>query len=66
MLAMKGKFDGKQVILPETPALPECRVIVVFESDGDFAPDRSAWMRAQQETLASIWENEEDAIYDTV
>ena len=27
-------------------------------------PDEYAWLRAQEQTLATIWNNEEDSIFD--
>ena len=63
MLAMKAKFDGKQVRLPSVPPVHECPVIVVFNEDGDNGDDE-ALMKAQESALAKVWENEEDAVYD--
>jgi hypothetical protein len=65
MLAIKGEFDGKQVVLTEVPHMPRCPVIVVFEEEaGDTTPERGDWMRVQEAALAGVWENEEDAVYD--
>ena len=65
MLAIKGTFDGKRVVLPTTPDMPECPVIVVFGNAALPAdPERTGWMRVQEETLAEAWDNDEDAVYD--
>jgi hypothetical protein len=65
MLAIKGEFDGKRVVLTETPHVPRCPVIVVFgEEAGDTAPEPGDWLRVQEAALAKVWENEEDAVYD--
>ena len=65
MLAVKGNFDGKRVVLSETPHVTKCPVIVVFEEDITVPEsERSAWMRAQEAALAETWDNAEDAVYD--
>ncbi|HMP72619.1 MAG TPA: hypothetical protein PKE55_05080 [Kiritimatiellia bacterium] len=65
MLAIKGNFDGKRIILEETPALASCPVIVVFENDAGMAKsERMAWMKAQEASLAEVWDNAEDSDYD--
>ena len=66
MIAVKAKFDGKQVILPadfQPPA--EQDVIVVFEEGGPTdEQERALWMRASEESLQKAWDNADDAIYD--
>ena len=63
MLAMKAKFDGKQVRLPSVPPVHECPVIVVFNEDID-STENEALMKAQEYSLKKVWANEEDAAYD--
>jgi len=63
MLAMKAKFDGKQVRLPSVPPVHECPVIVVFNENGD-SGENEALMKAQEDSLKKVWANEEDAAYD--
>jgi len=63
MLAMKAKFDGKQVRLPSVPHVHECPVIVIFNEDGD-SDKNEAMMKAQEDALKKVWANEEDAVYD--
>jgi hypothetical protein len=63
MTAIRAKFDGNRVILPpEASGREPGSVIGVFE-DGEDA-DRTFWEAAQESTLAKVWENADDAIYD--
>jgi len=65
MLAIKGQFDGKHVVLPKTPHIAKCPVIVVFEAEVPaMESERGDWMRVQETALAQVWDNEEDAVYD--
>jgi hypothetical protein len=64
MLALKAKFDGKQIILPKkAKGLNAGEVVVIFD-----APEkdqiRSNWNKMQEKALAKAWENAEDAAYD--
>jgi len=64
MLAMKAKFDGKCVLLPSVPPVQhECPVIIVFNDDGHTG-EKEALMKAQEDSLKKVWENDEDAVYD--
>ena len=42
MLAVKARFDGKKVVLPEVPRHPAGTVIVVF-TDQDADKEREDW-----------------------
>jgi hypothetical protein len=65
MLAIKGEFDGRRVVLPETPHIAKCPVIVVFDQEAlDPRNERTDWMRVQEAALTDVWSNEEDAVYD--
>ena len=68
MIAVKAKFDGKQVILPADFKPPAGQdVIVVFEEGGLTDEQEGAlWMRASEESLRKVWDNPDDAIYDTL
>ncbi len=67
MIAMKGHFDGEKVILPlEAHAVPPGDVIVVFEDATGPASETQAWMTAQESAFAKTWDNDEDALYDTL
>jgi hypothetical protein len=63
MQAVKAKFDGRQIILPEgiQPAKPG-EVIVIF-SDADRS-ESDDWLAAQEQVLKPVWDNPEDAEYD--
>ena len=61
MIAIKATFDGERIVLPEAlVGLPPQEVIVVYEAE-----DRS-WLKAQEESFAKVWDNDEDAAYDAM
>jgi hypothetical protein len=63
MIAVKAKFDGKQVILPEDFQPPgPGEVIVWFEEDEE--AERRDWQRLQEQAMARAWDDEEDSVYD--
>jgi hypothetical protein len=63
MLAVKARYDGKQIILPaEFHARSPSDVIVVFENGQEGADD--LMLRAQEQAFAKAWDNDEDEIYD--
>jgi hypothetical protein len=66
MVAIKAHFDGKNVILPKEyrKGLPR-EVLVVFESPPQ-AAENHLWLKAQEEAFAKVWDNDEDAIYDSL
>ena len=67
MHAIKAHFDGEKVIVPEEGrGLPPGDVIIVFGSSTDRASDTHAWMRAQESAFAKVWNNDEDAVYDSL
>ncbi len=65
MLAVKAKYDGKRIVLPgDAKGMPVGEVIVVFPGPAAGDADQATWERVQQESLARVWDNEEDAVYD--
>jgi hypothetical protein len=67
MLAVKAEFDGERIVLPgSAKGLPVGEVLVVFPGAATGDGERAVWERAQQEALARVWDNEEDAVYDTL
>lgn len=66
MLAIKATFDGKKIVLPRSIKGPPSPVIVVFEMREAETEDRRAWLKAQESAFTKAWDNEEDAIYDTL
>lgn len=66
MVAIKAKFDGRQVILPDgLPNIAAGEVILIFEGAGR-ADEGQAWQEAQESVFAKAWDNDEDAIYDAM
>ena len=67
MQAIKAQCDGTKIILPQTEKFPGGQVIVVFTSGvGDRDEEHQAWMQVQEKSFAKVWNNEDDAIYDTL
>ena len=67
MLAVKAQFDGQKVVLPQKLHMPPCPIIVIFESGvGENGSDQHAWLKAQESAFSRVWENDEDAVYDTL
>ena len=67
MVAIKAHFDGKNIILPKEyrKGLPR-EVLVVFEGSTPEAAESRLWLEAQEEAFAKVWDNDEDAIYDSL
>jgi len=60
MLAIKAKFDGKQIVLPEVPKCPAGSVIVVFPEQ-ETEQERESWSGLSLKGLARAYgENEPD------
>ncbi len=67
MKAIRAHFDGKQILIPDTAmGLPPGQVIVVFDDGEDEDAARVAWMRNQEQAFAKVWDNDEDAAYDSL
>jgi hypothetical protein len=67
MVAIKARFDGKNIILPKEyrKGLPR-EVLVVFEGAAPEAEESRLWLKAQEQAFAKAWDNDEDAIYDSL
>ena len=64
MVAIKTQFDGEKIVLPDNlRGLPPQEVIVIYEADENTS-ESQAWLKAQEESFAKAWENDEDAVYD--
>ena len=63
MLAVRAKYDGREIHVPECarPSAP-CNVIVLFEEQE--ASTGVQWLKLQEQTLAKAWDDKEDGIYD--
>ncbi len=67
MVAIKAQFDGEKIIVPdELRGTPATEVILVFESLPEGLVESGPWMRAQEQALAAVWDNAEDAVYDSL
>ena len=65
MKAVKAIFDGERIVLPqEANSEKPGEVLIIFpetiEADDDF------WLRVKNESLKKVWDNDEDAIYDSL
>ena len=57
--------DGK-LILPNPLPIPDNTLVrLTIETDGDH-PDatRSAWLKVSEESLRSVWDNENDDVFN--
>ena len=64
MLAMKSKFDGEKISVPEElRGMPPVEVIIVVEEDGKQIATNSL-LKAQEDALRKVWDNTGDADYD--
>ncbi|MCI0683970.1 MAG: hypothetical protein L0Y71_17825 [Gemmataceae bacterium] len=67
MLAIKAHFDGKTIRLPkEVQKVAPGEVVVIFENSASGEGERASWLKAQETAFARVWDNDEDAIYDTL
>ncbi|MFO8071520.1 MAG: hypothetical protein R6V85_06555 [Polyangia bacterium] len=66
MRAIKARFDGEKIVLPEEAKdAPVGNVIVIFDSP-EATHDRGDWDRVQEKSFADAWDNPDDAIYDEI
>ena len=64
MKAVKAKFDGEAVVIEgDLEGLRPGEVIVIFATSVNQVPD---WMKAQEESLSRVWDNDEDEVYDSL
>ena len=67
MKAIKAHFDGQKVIFPEEAHdVPPGEVIVIFQSDSSSESETAHWMKAQEAAFEKAWDNDEDAVYDSL
>ena len=67
MRALKARFDGDRIVLPEEArGGPPGEVIVVFPDRSEGGPEAEAWLAAQEPSFEDVWDNEEDAAYDAL
>jgi hypothetical protein len=67
MKAIKTRYDGEKVIVPdELKGLPPSEVILVVQDQPVRATESSVWAKAQEAAFAKVWDNDEDAVYDAM
>lgn len=67
MVAIRAHFDGKSVVLPkQVKKGPACDVIVIFQGPVGQSSEQQAWLKAQEAAFRRVWDNDEDAVYDTL
>lgn len=67
MIAIKAHFDGRTVVLPEEmQSVPPGEVILVFEDAQEAALEANDWTKLQEAALSKVWDNDEDAAYDSL
>ena len=67
MRAIKARFDGRRIILPDdAQGEPPGEVIIVFREGKSATGEGALWLAAQERAFAKVWENEDDAVYDSL
>lgn len=67
MVVIRAKYDGTQIIIPESAqGLPAGDVLVIFQNGESVQTETRDWMIASESALSKIWDNDEDAIYDSL
>lgn len=66
MVAIKTRFDGKTIKVPkELRNAPPGEILLILPEQEGAAPDTS-WLKAQETAFAKVWDNDEDAVYDSL
>ena len=69
MVAIKTHFDGKAIKVPkELKGRPPSEILVILPEipKKRRADQRTAWSKAQEAAFSKVWDNDEDAIYDSL
>ena len=67
MRAIKAHFDGKTIkVSKELRKAPPGEVLVIVQERRPEGDDSLAWLKAQEAAFAKVWENDEDAVYDSL
>jgi len=65
--AIKTHFDGKTIQVPkELRKVPPGEVLLIVQEKQREASDDSLWLKAQETAFAKAWDNDEDAVYDSL
>ena len=65
MVAIKTQFDGKTIKVPKELRNAPPGEILVIVPEKETGPDTS-WLKAQETAFAKVWDNDEDAVYDSL
>jgi TusA-related sulfurtransferase len=66
MVAIKTHFDGQTIKVPkELRNAPPGEVLVIVHDQTPTADD-APWLKAQESAFAKVWDNDEDAVYDSL
>lgn len=64
--AVRARFDGKTIQVPkELRKAPAGDVLVIIPDSAVRENDKTAWTRAQESAFSKVWDNDEDAVYDS-
>ncbi len=67
MVVIRAKFDGTKVIIPESvQKLPAGDVLLIFENGRSSGSETDEWESAGESAFRKAWDNEEDAVYDSL
>jgi hypothetical protein len=67
MQAIKARFDGKTIKVPkELRKAPPGEVLVIIQEPRPDRDESMSWLKAQETAFAKVWENDEDAVYDSL
>jgi TusA-related sulfurtransferase len=67
MKAIRTKFDGKTIRVPkQMRKAPAGDVLLVIPDRAANGKEDSGWLKAQEQSFAEVWDNDEDAVYDSL
>jgi hypothetical protein len=67
MVAIKTHYDGKTIKVPkELRNAPPGEILVIIPEPRLQADDAAGWIKGQEAAFAKVWDNDEDAIYDSL
>jgi TusA-related sulfurtransferase len=67
MRAIKTKFDGKSIQVPkELRKAPPGEVLLIIPDRATNEKRDAEWLMAQEKPFAKVWDNDEDAVYDSL
>ena len=67
MVAIRAHFDGEKIVIPKKfQGSPPRDVLVIIEDSFPLKEEKKAWLKAQETSFQKVWDNEEDAVYDSL